>query len=96
MISQPSFARWILVETTSFFTGDAKYNASGVVGQDGCIYFAPYDAGKVLRITGEGNVELLEPEIPGHCKYSAGGVVGQDGCIYFAPCDAVNVLCVKF
>ena len=71
--------------------------AGSVVGQDGCIYFAPGDAAKVLRITADGAVELLEPELPqgGH-KYMAGGVVGQDGCIYFAPGDAARVLRIMF
>ena len=31
--------------------GRYKYAAGGVVGQDGCIYFAPGGAGKVLRVS---------------------------------------------
>ena len=67
------------------------------VGQDGCIYFAPCIASRVLRIAVDGNVEQVRPEIPVDSvtwRYGAGGVVGQDGCIYFAPCDASRVLCI--
>ena len=66
-----------------------KYEAGGVVGQDGCIYFAPCDAARVLRIAADGNVEQVGPEILGDYKY---GIVGQDGCIYFAPRFAARVL----
>ena len=37
----------------------AKYLAAGIMGQDGCIYFAPCCAGKVLRISTKGGVEVL-------------------------------------
>merc|ERR1712060_734759 len=62
-------------------------------GPDGGIYFAPRSAGQVLRISAEGNVELLEPELP-ECfvKYLDAGLVGRDGGIYFAPCNVANVL----
>jgi len=30
--------------------GEAKYVADGVLARYGCVYFAPYDADKVLRI----------------------------------------------
>merc|ERR1712224_1065631 len=74
------------------FQGLGKYVAGGATGHDGCIYFAPYNAGKVLFINAEGGVELLEPELPeGEKKYFAGGATGNDGCIYFAPCDAGKV-----
>ena len=76
--------------------GGHKYWAGGVGGQNGCIYFAPCNAGRVLRVDAEGNVEQLEPELPqGGSKYCAGGAVGQDGCIYFAPCNAGKVLRVN-
>jgi len=48
---------------------DYKYQAGGVLAQDGCVYFAPLWAGRVLRITAAGSVELLEPEIPGVYRY---------------------------
>ena len=62
------------------------------MAQDGSVYFAPCYAGKVLRISAGGNIELLEPEIAGRFKYRAGGVLAQDGSVYFAPCNAGKVL----
>ena len=64
-----------------------KYIATGVLGQDGGIYFAPCNAGKVLRICAEGKVELLEtglPDVGGKYTqyYTAAGVLGQDGGIW--------------
>ena len=64
--------------------GTNKYITGGVLDSNGCIYFAPFGAGKVLCINAEGNVELLEPEIPGDNKYHAGGVLAPNGCIYCA------------
>ena len=72
-----------------------KYRTRGVVGQDGCIYFAPSTACRVLHIAVDGNVEQVGPQISGDAetwRYVAGGLVGQDGCIYFAPRDASRVL----
>ena len=42
-----------------------------------------------------GNVELLDPEIPGSNKYQAGGVKAPNGCVYFAPERAGKVLCIN-
>ena len=58
--------------------GTRAYKAAGVLAQDGSVYFAPCDTGKVLRITAEGRVELLEPAIPGGFgKYIAAGVLAE-------------------
>ena len=43
--------------------GDFEYEADGVVVRDCSIYFAPRDGQKVLRITTEGNTELIGPTL---------------------------------
>ena len=63
-----------------------------VILQTGSIYFAPSNAGKVLRITAESKVEPVGPELPGDFKYEAGGAAARDGSIYFAPREAGQVL----
>ena len=73
---------------------DSKGEEGGASAPNGCIYFVPSGAGKVLCINAQGKVELLEPNIPGGDKYIAGGVLAPNGCIYFAPCSAGKVLCI--
>merc|ERR550532_1309968 len=76
--------------------GTDKYEARGVLARDGCIYFAPRDAARVLRIDPQTEaVEYVGPELPGEDKYLSGGVLAPNGCIYFAPCDALRVLRVE-
>eukprot|EP00931_Biecheleriopsis_adriatica_P005027 TRINITY_DN10659_c0_g1_i1.p1 TRINITY_DN10659_c0_g1~~TRINITY_DN10659_c0_g1_i1.p1 ORF type:complete len:261 (+),score=61.55 TRINITY_DN10659_c0_g1_i1:95-877(+) len=77
------------------FDGNFKYSAGSVLAPSGGIYSAPFNAGQVLCISAEGQVELLEPEMPGKEKYFAGGVLAPSGCIYFAPCNAGRVLCIN-
>ena len=60
-----------------------KYMRAGVLAPNGCIYFAPYEAKKVLCITAEGIVQTLGPEMRGHNKYWAGGVLAPNGVMYF-------------
>ena len=46
---------------------------------------APRYAGKVLRVSADGTVEQVGPEIPGDDKYAgAAGAVAPNGSIYFA------------
>ena len=45
--------------------GCSKYIGAGVVTPSGCIYFAPSCAGKVLRVSADGAIEQVGPEIPG-------------------------------
>ena len=61
--------------------GDQKYCAGGVVGKDGCIYFAPFAAGKVLRVTTEGGdvfTEELKPDGT-YIQTDADGTVVETG-----------------
>ena len=55
--------------------GVNKYLGDGVLAPTGCIYFAPFVAGKALCINAEGDVELLEPRIPGEDTYQGGGLI---------------------
>ena len=43
--------------------GDVR--AEGVVGHDGCIYFAPCHGSRVLRVASGGDVEHVGPKITG-------------------------------
>merc|ERR1719253_1999186 len=80
---------------TSIGPSERNFVAGGVVGQDGCIYFAPNNHRQVLRISAEGAVELLDTELPeGMSHYWAKGVA-LGSSIYFAPCNAAKVLCIN-
>ena len=39
------------------------------MARTGCIYFAASDAGKVLRVSAEGAVDRVGPELPGDLKH---------------------------
>mmetsp|Transcript_32332 Transcript_32332/g.65327 ORF Transcript_32332/g.65327 Transcript_32332/m.65327 type:complete len:82 (-) Transcript_32332:29-274(-) len=60
----------------------ASYAARGVLGKDGKIYFAPYDADRVVCVDPTNDsAELLGPEMSGETKYAAGGVLAPNGSI---------------
>ena len=56
----PALRRLTLVRGTGpELRGKCTYRAGGVVGHDGCMYFAPYCGERVLRITAEDVVEQV-------------------------------------
>jgi hypothetical protein len=83
--------------TGSHITGGATYLANGwfggVLGSDGNIYFAPYAALNILKLTVATGVTT---NITGGATYTSngwrGGVLGPDGNIYFTPFAATNIL----
>ena len=78
--------------------GYGKYTGQGVVAPSGDSYFAPFSAGKVLRVSADGTVDQVGPEIPGggvYGKYNGAGVVAQSGDNYFAPDYGGRVLRVS-
>ena len=76
--------------------GITKFAAGGVLAPNGCIYFAPCDAGQVLCVNPEAQTaEMIGPELDGWNMFLAGGVLAPNGCIYFAPYEAGQVLSVR-
>jgi streptogramin lyase len=84
--------------TTTNITGGATYTVSGwygagVLAPDGNLYFAPYGAANILKLT---VATGQTTNITGGATFTnqgwAGGVLGPDGNIYFAPINATNIL----
>jgi streptogramin lyase len=84
--------------TTTNITGGATYTANGwygggVIAPDGNIYFAPYVATNILKLT---VATGQTTNITGGATFTSsgwcGGVLGPDGNIYFTPLNAPNIL----
>ena len=59
-------------------------------------YILLHNAGKLLRLNADGDVEPLELELPGNCKHMARGVAGQDSCIYSCRPHANKVIRIEW
>ena len=83
--------------TGSHITGSATFTTNGwfggVVGPDGNIYFTPFSALNILKLT---VATGATSNITGGATYTAsgwrGGVLAPDGNIYFTPFGATNIL----
>jgi hypothetical protein len=84
--------------TTTNITGGATYTANGwygggVIAPDGNIYFAPYVAANILKLTvATGQTTNITGGATFTSSGWAGGVLGPDGNIYFTPLNAPNIL----
>ena len=74
--------------------GHGNYMRAGMLAPNGCIYFVPYEARKVLCITGEGIVQTVGPELRGRNKYWTKGVLASWGVMYFHSPFSDNVLSI--
>ena len=65
--------------------GDFKYRG-GVLGDDGCVYFPPYDAEQIIRVDPSNNDEctFIGQKYDGDKKWD-GGVLALNKSIYFLP-----------
>lgn len=85
------------IDVSSLISTDAKY-AGGVLAPNGCIYFIPYTANRVMKLDPEtGTAELIGDTVnAANAGYATmkywGGVLGPDGIIYCIPYYAKYVM----
>ena len=85
------------IDISSLISSDAKY-AGAILAPNGCIYFIPYTADRVMRLDPEtGTAELIGDTLTAtNAGYASnkywGGVLGPDGIIYCIPYYAKYVM----
>jgi len=74
------------------FNGEYKWRGDGVVASNGSIYFAPYDANRVLKYDTSTSISTLVGEEYGDGGYKWDGGVFANNSVYFAPASSKKVL----
>ena len=72
--------------------GDEKWHG-GALAHDGCIYAAPCNSRRILKIDPKKRTaELVDPILPDGGEKYCGAVAAKNKCVYFIPDKAEQVL----
>ena len=80
-------------DTTLVYAGEKNGPWNGLTYDDGFFYISEggqLEGGKILKVSRQGEVEVLVEDLPGHGDHHTNGPVVRDGYVYFGQGTATN------